>query len=205
MLAMTPLPLEPSPPAAATGTGFATTRWTMVLSASDGEGKDGRLALEELCRSYWRPLYAFVRRSGHNPHDAQDLTQAFFAGLLSGPSLGYANPARGRFRSFLLASVKHFLANEWDKARTLKRGGAVQWVALDTEAGEAAWLMAPAPGLTPDLAYDRQWALALLDRVIHDLREEYTAAGRASWFEQLRWSWSSSKAPTWRVSCGRAD
>lgn len=175
----------------ATGAAFATTRWTMVLGAASGSDTTrAGLALEELCRTYWRPIYGFVRRQGHSAHDAQDLTQEFFRRLLAGGSLGGVDPARGRFRSFLLASLKHFLANEWDKVRTLKRGGGVSLVPLeaadlagdtDAEGGPAA-----GTGVTPERTFDRQWALALLDRVLARLREEHVAAGKTAFFEHLR-------------------
>ncbi len=176
---------------------FATTHWTVVLSASRdrSDTTHARQALEEPCRTYWRPIYAYVRRQGHAAHDAQDLTQEFFGRLLAAGSLGKVDASRGRFRSFLLASLKHFLANEWDKVRTLKRGGGVRIVPLDadTAVGEQASGVpsegvagVEASGPSPELAYDRQWALALLARVLERLREEHERAGKAGLFEQLR-------------------
>ncbi len=175
-----------------TGAAFATTRWTVILGAASGsDPTKAGVALEELCRVYWRPIYAFVRRQGHSAHDAQDLTQEFFGRLLAGPSLAGVDPARGRFRSFLLAALKHFLANEWDKARTLKRGGGVRIVPLElTDLSgdtEAVGVTVEARGsVSPEAAYDRQWALALLDRVLIRLRDEHVAGGKSAFFEQLR-------------------
>jgi RNA polymerase sigma factor (sigma-70 family) len=178
-----------------TGGAFATTRWTVVLGASGSDTTHARAALEELCRVYWRPIYTYVRRQGHAAHDAQDLTQEFFGRLLAAGSLGKVDASRGRFRSFLLASLKHFLANEWDKLRALKRGGGVRIVPLDadTAVGEQACgarsegvAGVEASGPSPELAYDRQWALALLARVVERLREEHARAGKGAWFEQLR-------------------
>lgn len=173
---------------------FVTTRWTVVLGATGTDTTHARTALEELCRTYWRPIYAFVRRQGHGPHDAQDLTQEFFGRLLASGSFGKVDPARGRFRSFLLASLKHFLANEWDKLRTLKRGGGFRIVPLEAEAerdetrfGVGTVVADPAgAAASPERAYDRQWALALLERVLERLRGEHVQAGKTALFEQLR-------------------
>src|SRR5438067_593071 len=117
---------------------FALTRWSVVLAAGESESAGAKDALENLCRSYWPPLYAFVRRQGHSPADAQDLTQEFFARLLAKNYLGAVDPAKGRFRSFLLASMKHFLANEWDKAKAAKRGGGVALVPINLDTAETA-------------------------------------------------------------------
>lgn len=169
---------------------FATTRWSVVLGATATDGSHAQAALEDLCRIYWRPIYAFLRRSGRSPHDAQDLTQGFLARLLAAPSLARVEPARGRFRSFLLASLKHFLANEHARERTRKRGGHIPRIPLGFPA-EADTEHAPGPdpaatSLTPDAAFDRQWALSLLNRVLGRLGEEYAAAGKAALFQHLR-------------------
>ncbi|MBE7500744.1 MAG: sigma-70 family RNA polymerase sigma factor [Verrucomicrobiales bacterium] len=178
-------PAQPSP--SGSPRPFATTRWTAVLQAGRGEDTAAHAALEELCRSYWPPLYAYVRRLGYSPPDAQDLTQGFFAQLLGRRTLARADPARGRFRSFLLASLKHFLAHEAEKARAQKRGGPAPPVSLDLDTAETRWRDGPAaPGDTPDRAFDRQWALALLERVLSRLRREYTAARRQPLFERLK-------------------
>jgi RNA polymerase sigma factor (sigma-70 family) len=165
---------------------FVTTRWSVVLAASRGESKRADEALETLCRAYWYPLYAFARRHGHTPEDAQDLTQAFFARLLEKKYLGLADPKRGKFRCFLLSSLKHFLVNEWEKAGVQKRGGDVEFVPLDSEAAETRYQFEPAHALAPDKIFERRWALILLERVLAELRDEYATAGREAFFDQLK-------------------
>src|ERR1700704_5221563 len=123
---------------------FALTRWSMVLAAGRSDSTHARESLEQLCQAYWYPLYAFVRRQGHSPHDAQDLTQEFFARLLARNFLGEADPAKGRFRSFLLGALKHFLSDEWDRARAQKRGGGQQPISLDAESAETRYQLEPA-------------------------------------------------------------
>ena len=169
-----------------TGAPFVTTRWTLVTGAQGADSAVARRALDELCRAYWKPVYAFVRRSGHETHAAQDLTQEFFARLLAGGGLNRADPGRGRFRSFLLASVKHFLANEWDKAQALKRGGDREFVPVVTGEDTTRVGVEPAGGESPDRAYDRQWALSVLDRVLERLRREHREAGKGAVFEALK-------------------
>jgi RNA polymerase sigma-70 factor (ECF subfamily) len=149
-----------------------------VLSAGRSDTTRARAALEQLCRNYWHPLYAYVRGAGYSREEAEDLTQEFFARLLAQNSVARADPARGRFRSFLLASLKHFLVNEWGKARARKRGGGAQLLPLEFDTAETRCAQPVAPGDTPDRAYDRQWALALLDVVLGRLRREYRDAGR---------------------------
>ena len=145
-----------------------------------------RAALEQLCRNYWHPLYVYVRRAGYSREEAEDLTQEFFARLLANNSVARANPARGRFRSFLLASLKHFLVNEWERAKAQKRGGRVQLIPLEFDTAETCCVQPIAPGDSPDRAYDRQWALALLDVVLRGLRREYRDAGREDLFLGLK-------------------
>ncbi len=166
---------------------FMTTRWSIVLHAGRGEGTGARDALARLCGTYWYPLYAYVRRRGYNAHDAQDLTQEFFARLLAQRTLGRADPARGRFRSFILTALGHFLSDEWDKGRAQKRGGGHDLVPLDFAAAEQRFELEPADGTdAPDRAFDRQWALALLDTVLHRLEEDYARAGRTALFAALK-------------------
>jgi len=148
---------------------FAATRWTVVLAAAQQTSHESRRALEELCRIYWYPLYVYVRRSGYEEHTAEDLTQEFFAKLLAKKTLAGVDPTKGKFRSFLVASLKHFLANEWDKARAQKRGGDRTIVSLDAE---TRYRTEPADGLTADKLLDRRWALALLDQVLGRLQAE---------------------------------
>lgn len=164
---------------------FGTTHWSVVVGAREAESPQATLALETLCRTYWYPLYSYVRRCGETPDDAQDLTQEFFARLLEKDWLRAANPERGRFRWFLLASLKHFLSNEWDRNRTLKRGGGRRPIALDALTPEDRYVLEPADSLSADKVYDRTWALALLDKARGRLRGEFAAAGRAGRFEFL--------------------
>jgi len=174
---------ETSPGASAV---FVTTRWSVVLSARAADAPAAEQALEELCRAYWYPLYAHVRRAGHSPADAEDLTQAFFERLLAKDWLAAADRGRGRFRSFLLGALKHFLANEWDKARARKRGGHLRIVPLDGPSGEDRLRREPVGGGSPEQAFDRRWALTLLDSVLDRLAGEYRAAGKAAQFARLK-------------------
>lgn len=180
--ATTPLTAAESPARSA----FVTTQWSAVLAAGGGDSARSHMALEQLCRNYWPPLYAYVRRLGHSPHDAQDLTQEFFARLLEGHAMAKADPERGRFRSFLLASFKNFLAHEWEKARAQKRGGRAQILSLDLDTAETRCVQPTAPDDAPDRAFDRQWALALLDLVLRRLRQEYADCGRDDLFLALK-------------------
>ncbi len=183
---------QASPASTATDAGplprpaFVTTHWSLVVSAGRNDTPDARNALEKLCRAYWFPIYAFVRRQGHGPHDAQDLTQDFFARLLEKNYLAGVNPAKGRFRSFLLASLKHFLANEWDKARAQKRGGGQILIPIDIAAAESSGGLDPADHLTAERVFERRWALTLLEQVLRRLRADYVRDGRENLFEQLK-------------------
>ena len=165
---------------------FVTTHWSVVVSAGRSDTTRACAALGKLCQTYWPPLYAYVRRVGHSPEDAQDLTQEFFARLLAHNTVARADPERGRFRSFLLASLKHFLSHEWEKACAQKRGGRAQIISLQLDTAETRCARLVAPGDTPDRAFDRQWALALLDVVLVRLRQEYTDAGREDLFLGLK-------------------
>jgi len=166
---------------------FAETHWSLVLTAARG-GDSTRAgdALAALCQTYWYPLYAFVRRQGHAPHDAQDLTQEFFARLLAKNWLADVNRERGKFRSFLLAAMKHFLANEWDKANAQKRGGGAPLLSLDTESAEGRYSLEPADTTTADKLFERRWALTLLDRVLARLKEEHSTPTKRAHFDVLK-------------------
>ncbi|HWQ91281.1 MAG TPA: sigma-70 family RNA polymerase sigma factor [Clostridia bacterium] len=164
---------------------FTTTHWSVVLSARDRTGPASVAALEKLCRAYWQPLYAFARRCGHSPTDAEDLTQGFFARLLEKDFLLKATSEKGKFRSFLLLALKRFMANEWDRQHAQKRGGFATFIEMDSQLAESR-LVADDPALQPDQLFDRQWALTLLQRTITALEEEYIRSGRAKLFEQLR-------------------
>jgi RNA polymerase sigma factor (sigma-70 family) len=169
---------------------FLTTQWSMVLAAGGSAPDDATQAsaLATLCELYWYPLYAFVRRRGYDPDAAQDLTQAFFARVIEKSYLRTASPERGRFRSFLLGSLKHFLANEWDHARARKRGGGHIVLPLDVELGdgENRYRLEPVDDETPEHLFERQWALALLARVLARLREEHEQAGKVAQFDVLK-------------------
>ncbi len=163
---------------------FLTTRWTEVLSAQDSQSPGAREALENLCRAYWRPLYLWVRRQGRTPHDAQDLTQEFFARLLEKDWLRAADRERGRFRTFLLVALKRFLSDEWDRTRAQKRGGGQSPATLDTEAVEKA--LANESVESPDQAYERQWAMTLIERAMARLKKDFDAGDRHAEFEALK-------------------
>jgi RNA polymerase sigma-70 factor (ECF subfamily) len=154
----------------------------MVLAAAD----DAEDALAALCRAYWFPLYAFVRRQGISPHDAEDLTQGFFAHLLAKGALGNVAREKGRFRTFLLASLKHFLADERDRAQAQKRGGGQTAISFDACDAEARYAIEPRDELSPDRLFDRRWALAVIDRALARLRYEYAASGKSALFDALR-------------------
>ena len=177
---------QATPGQSATGEVFATTRWTLVVAAGRRSGPQAEVALEELCRTYWFPLYSFVRRRGHSKEDAEDLTQAFFLKFLEKNYLEGLDSDKGKFRAFLLASLKHFLANEWDRAHRQKRGGGVEPLSLDWQEADARYQINPADDLSPDKLYDRTWAVTLLERVITRLRDECAVEGRARLFEQLK-------------------
>jgi RNA polymerase sigma-70 factor (ECF subfamily) len=163
-----------------------TTHWSLVLAAVDADDVRGRKALARLCQVYWYPLYAFVRRQGHDPHDAQDLTQDFFTQLLEKDYLGDVDRSKGKFRSFLLTALKHFLSKEWARAKTLKRGGGRAFVPLDTLSAEDRYRREPEDNATPDRLFERRWALTLLDRVLTRLGEEYEAMGKQTLFAHLQ-------------------
>jgi RNA polymerase sigma-70 factor (ECF subfamily) len=165
---------------------FVTTRWTVVLAAGRGRTPQADRALEELCRAYWFPLYAYVRRRGYAREDAEDSVQAFFARFLARNYLAGLSAERGRFRAFLLASLKNFLANEWKKSRRLKRGGGETVLSLDWETADTKFQVAATNEPSPDQAFDREWAVALLAQVIERLRAECVAEGRGGQFEQLK-------------------
>lgn len=164
---------------------FVTTHWSVVRTAGLSDTPRAAAALEQLCRDYWHPLYHFIRRRGYTPADAQDLTQEFFARLLARHAVAQANPDRGRFRSFLLASLKHFLADEWDKASAQKRGGD-RVIPLDFASEESRLARESAETGTPETAYERRWAMALLERVYRRLADEFRRTGRETQFAALR-------------------
>jgi RNA polymerase sigma factor (sigma-70 family) len=174
---------EPAPPGSRQ---FATTRWTLVLAAGQRGSPQSSAALATLCENYWYPLYAYVRRRGYEADEAQDFTQAFFTRLLERNDLAAADPRRGRFRSFLLTSLKHFLANEWDRNRAQKRGGGRAALSIDFGTAEERYRAEPAHDLTPEKIFERRWALVLLENVLARLHDESAQAGTADSFDRLK-------------------
>ena len=173
---------------------FASTRWTQILAAADPEHPDAREALAALCRTYWPPLYAFARRRGLTPADAEDLTQGFFAQLLRLDSLADVRRERGRFRAFLLASLQHYLADTRDRERAAKRGAGLV-LPFDTAGAEQGYQREPTDAaMTPDAAFDRAWALTLLDAVAARLRADYAAAGQGELFAALSFSLTGGRS-----------
>ncbi|HYX20268.1 MAG TPA: sigma-70 family RNA polymerase sigma factor [Thermoanaerobaculia bacterium] len=165
---------------------FQTTHWSLVLAAGTGQSAESRVALEELCGAYWFPLYAFIRRQGFDAEDARDLTQAYFARLIEKRDLEDVKPELGRFRSFLLASVKHFISNELDRERARKRAPEAPLLSLDAADAEGRYRVEPVDGLTPEAVYERRWAATVLDRASERLRTEWGQGEKASRFESLR-------------------
>ncbi len=165
---------------------FQTTHWSVVREAAELNPEASAAALERLCRTYWYPLYAYVRRLGHSAEESQDLTQEFFARLLSKHYLARANRSKGRFRSFLLSSLNHFLNSEWRRCQAVKRGAGRTLISLDETAAEDRYTAEAVSPLSPERLYERRWALELLDLALARLRAEYAAAGRGSQFEQLQ-------------------
>ncbi len=165
---------------------FTTTHWSLVLAAGDGTSTHAEAALEQLCRAYWYPLYAYVRRKGNDPHDAQDLTQAFFARLLEKHYVAQADRERGRFRTFLLAALDHFLADEWDKARRLKRGGGREIISFDAASAEERYRLEPVDSLDAAKLYERRWVTTLFEKVLARLEEEFCDSGKRELFDGLK-------------------
>jgi RNA polymerase sigma-70 factor (ECF subfamily) len=165
---------------------FTTTRWSLVLAAQAGESTQSRRALGELCAAYWFPIYAFVRRQGYSADDASDLTQGYFARLLEKEDLKDVDPRLGRFRSFLLASVKHFLSNERDRARARKRSPGQPLLELDGQSAEDRFSIEPADDLTPEDLFERRWAMTVLERTLERLAAEWSEGARARRFRRLR-------------------
>ena len=167
------------------GSSFHTTAWSLVLAAAGNPTPDSRRAMAALCQTYWIPVYGFIRRCGHTSDQAQDLTQGFFALLLEKRFLQDVDRQRGRFRSFLLAAVKHFLANEWDRAHAFKRGGGQTPVSIDLMEAEAGYVPGAVDAMTPDRLFERRWALSVLDHVMARLRADYSARGKLDQFDRL--------------------
>jgi len=176
----------PVGPGATSDSRFSTTHWSVILAAGDVASANSREALERLCRTYWYPLYSYLRRRGCDVHQAEDWTQGFFAALLQGHALERANPARGKFRSFLLTCLNHFLADQRDHAQARKRGGGKEIVPLDVEDAETRYRLEPAHDLTPEKLFEKSWALTVLNNAMTHLKAEFRAAGKADLFESLK-------------------
>jgi len=182
-----PLSSNPPPAGADASPVFATTHWSVVLSA--GQRADGVVAieaLEQLCRTYWYPLYAYVRRRGYGTEDAEDLTQAFFSRLLERNYVGQADRQRGKFRTFLLSALSHFLADEWDRGQRVKRGGGQPVLSLDAASAEQRYRLEPVDPLDAARLYERRWATTLLECAVDRLEREYRERGQSRLFEGLR-------------------
>ena len=188
--------MSTSEPTAATGTTaprdgvirspvFVTTHWSVVVTAGGSDTTGARDALAKLCQTYWYPLYAYVRRRNFSPPDAEDLTQEFFARFLEHRWVGDADREKGRFRTFLLSAMNHFLANEWDKARAQKRGGGVPLLPLQFDTAETRYGREPADNVTPEQHFERRWAMTLLEEVVNRLRAEYEHDGKTELFAAL--------------------
>ena len=202
---MAPSPQNETQTAAGIGQ-FNTTHWSVVLLAGESQAPQADVALDKLCRTYWYPLYAYVRRGGHSQEDAQDLTQEFFARLLEKKYLKLATQERGRFRSFLLKSLQHFLVNEWVRGQAQKRGGGRKILSLDEEAAERTYQQEPAVQLAPESLYDKRWAMTLLEKAMDRLGENYAAAGKRELFEQLKGLLlTESSGESYRQLAGQLD
>ena len=174
---------------------FTTTHWSVVLSAGDNRSLQASAALDKLCRSYWYPLYAYVRRRGHDPESAKELTQEFFALLLSKGLLAGVDPTKGKFRSWLLGVMNHFLAHEWARMRAQKRGGGQPMFSLDETTAEERYRLEPVDESTPEKIFDCRWAFTVLDQAAARLRGEHEAAGKGDLYSTLKSFVSAEAAP----------
>jgi RNA polymerase sigma-70 factor (ECF subfamily) len=181
-----PQPDTHAPTAPATVAVFATTHWSVVLAAREADSPDSRQALDRLCHTYWYPLYAYLRRRGHSSEDAQDLTQGFFARLIQKNYPAQADRAKGKFRSFLLLTLSHFLSEERERATASKRGGGQVLLSLDTEGPEERYRLEPPDDATPEKLFERRWAQTILDQALVRLREEYALAGKEDTYAVLQ-------------------
>jgi len=185
---------------------FTTTHWSVVLTAGQTDSPQANEALEKLCRTYWYPLYVYVRRQGNSPEDAQDLTQIFFSRLLEKNYFAKANRDRGKFRTFLLRSLKNFLVNEWKRAVRLKRGGGVEFLSIDANVAEDRYATEPANESNPDAAYEQRWAVTLIEQVLTALRQEFNAADKARLFEGLKgFTWGDKSTASYAEIAGQLN
>jgi RNA polymerase sigma-70 factor (ECF subfamily) len=182
---------------------FATTHWSVVLAAGEGDSVPAQHALETLCRAYWYPIYVYVRRKGHGPEDAQDLTQEFFAQFIAKELLRLADRDKGRFRTFLLATLDHFLAREWSRAHRQKRGGQFTFISLDEPAPEERYRLEPVDNETPEKKFAKQWAVAVLQNALGALQKECAAAEKSDFFGEVRGLLSDEADPAGYAEIGR--
>jgi RNA polymerase sigma factor (sigma-70 family) len=175
---------------------FSTTHWSVVLAAGDFDAAKSREAMERLCRTYWFPLYSYLRRRGYQTHEAEDCTQAFFAALLQRHGIERADPHQGKFRSFLLSCLNHFLADEHDRAAAAKRGGGREIISLDIEDAETRYGLEPAHDLTPEKLFEKSWSLTILGNAMSRLKAEFAEGGRQGLFESLKPHLPAGKGPT---------
>ena len=165
---------------------FQTTRWSVVLVSAQSQAPGSKKAFADLCKLYWYPLYAFIRHRGYSPEDSEDLVQGFFLHLVEHKTLSRVDRSKGKFRSFLLASLQKYLSDEADRARCLKRGGKAEFVRLDLESAEDRYRLEPVDALTPEKIFDARWAMALIGEALNRLNREYVAQGKATTFNTLR-------------------
>ena len=165
---------------------FMTTRWSLIVAAGGSSSERSTVALATLCEAYWYPAYAFIRRQGHDADAARDLTQEFFTRVLEKHYFSAADPSRGRFRAFLLTAIRHFLSNERDRERALKRGGSARMLSLDVETAEGTYQLEGRDDLTPEKLFDARWASLLLDRALTRVKQEYVTASKAALFDELK-------------------
>lgn len=165
---------------------FATTHWSLVQAADGSDSEEADEALAELCRTYWYPLYSFIRRRGYEASEAEDLTQSFFARFIEHRDYRSARPDKGKFRTFLLSCLKHFLANDWQRKNALKRGGRLRIESLDGAEAERRYQLEPAELDTPERIFQRSWACTVLDTALQNLRRQHEDEGKSEWFDQLK-------------------
>jgi RNA polymerase sigma-70 factor (ECF subfamily) len=191
-------------PGRAAGSQFAATRWTLVLAAGCRPSPKAADAMSELCRIYWYPLYAYVRRRGYGAQDAEDLTQEFFARILAKDYLASVDRSKGKFRSFLLASLKHFLANEWDRAHAQKRGGGQPTIPLDGFSAKTRYNREPAHDVTPEKLFERQWAITVLEQVMGRLKRDFVSSEKVKIFDLLKPFLAGDRTSTTYAQVGEA-
>lgn len=184
---------------------FATTSWSMVVQAATAESPESSFALADLCEAYWYPLYSFVRRKGYNREEAEDLTQSFFSELLDKKQLRVADQQRGRFRTFLLAALEHFVSKQWRAKNTLKRGGGSTTIPFDFQTADEQYSNEPFHEWTPQKIFERNWALAILSKTLDGVRKQYSESGKTEQFEELKVYLGDSSNVTYKSMAEKLD